>query len=123
NLQRPNSNRPSRPSAAGVLARVYLYMGNYDQALLYAEQCLSYHDRLLDFNEISMTSTPPLDHDECLYQAAMGPGYTLTRQRNRSVYIDTSLIAMYQPGDLRKDFFFFPVEESPYYMINLGYSG
>lgn len=41
---------PSKPAAHALLARAYLYMGDYQNALEHAEAALSLKDELLDFN-------------------------------------------------------------------------
>src|SRR5690606_11174240 len=54
-----NRNRPSKEAVFGLLSRVYLTMGDYANALLYAEYCLSLYDRLIDYNSISLESDSP----------------------------------------------------------------
>lgn len=43
--------RASKPAAYGLLARLYLYMGNYSEALKYSELCLSHNSNLLNLND------------------------------------------------------------------------
>lgn len=45
-------HRPSKASAYAILARTYLYMGNYEQALEYADKSLAIEDFLYDYNTI-----------------------------------------------------------------------
>lgn len=63
--------RPSKAAAFALLARVYLAMGNYDKALLSAEECLKLHNSLLDYNSISTGATYPIPklNAEVIYQA------------------------------------------------------
>lgn len=44
--------RPSKGSVYGLLARIYMNLGNYQSALNYADSCLALNNRLLDFNTI-----------------------------------------------------------------------
>src|SRR5690606_26277315 len=44
--------RPSKAAAFALLARVYLSMRDYRNALVYADSSLMLHDRLLDFNRL-----------------------------------------------------------------------
>lgn len=50
--QAPNISkyRASIPGVQGLLARMYLYMGNYPEALKYAKLCLEANSSLLDLN-------------------------------------------------------------------------
>jgi starch-binding outer membrane protein, SusD/RagB family len=45
-------HRPSKASALGLLARTYLYMGNYEQALNFANQALDISDFLYEFAQV-----------------------------------------------------------------------
>lgn len=56
---RPNHSiyRASKPAAYGLLARMYLYMSNYEKALEYSEKCLSYNSRLLNFNDYNVINS------------------------------------------------------------------
>lgn len=55
---RPNHSvyRASKPAAYGLLARMYLFMGNYKKALEYSEKCLSHNSKLLNFNDYNVVS-------------------------------------------------------------------
>lgn len=52
--------RPSKAAAAGLLARVYLWMGEYDTSLTYANLCLGIKNDLMDFNTLNATATQPI---------------------------------------------------------------
>src|SRR5690606_15911900 len=45
-----NAARPSKAMAYGLLARVYLSMRNYEQAMNYADTCLQLQSILIDYN-------------------------------------------------------------------------
>lgn len=46
--------RASIPAVYGLLARMYLYMGNYPDALKYSELCLGYNSSLLNLNDYNV---------------------------------------------------------------------
>lgn len=46
-------SRPSKVTALGYLARTYLYMGDYANALKYGQEALSYYNTLMDFNTLN----------------------------------------------------------------------
>jgi hypothetical protein len=112
----PNSyrNRPIKLAAQALLARVYLSMGNYALAGLYADSVLQVYPVLMDYNNLDTTLTRPfaLLNPETLYQASFlgaalpagGSSYTTVLQGGRfnpNTRIDTGLIASYDLQDLR----------------------
>ncbi|AUP77933.1 RagB/SusD family nutrient uptake outer membrane protein [Flavivirga eckloniae] len=51
--------RPSKAAAQGLLAKIYLYMGNYNLALNAANEALSYNDVLRDINDDERSQENP----------------------------------------------------------------
>lgn len=51
-----NTFRASKPVGLGMLARVYLYLGNYKEALRYANESLKKNDYLLDIKQYSVVN-------------------------------------------------------------------
>ncbi|RYD94590.1 MAG: RagB/SusD family nutrient uptake outer membrane protein [Sphingobacteriales bacterium] len=107
-----NSNFKSRPSKLAVralLARVYLAMGNYEQALFYAEAVLAESNSLLDYNTINATLARPFPaalpngNAEVLFYSAMPSLAFLTSQQNS---IHPEIYNAYSENDLRKQVFF-----------------
>lgn len=97
--------RPSKASAYAGLARVYLDMGEFQQAYLYADSCLQLRPELMDFNDLKATDSYPVSrfNMEVLFPALSleaEPMYSTT------ALIDTILIKSYGENDLRKDVFF-----------------
>ncbi|MBE9462123.1 RagB/SusD family nutrient uptake outer membrane protein [Dyadobacter subterraneus] len=101
-------SRPGKPAALALLARVYLTMQDYSQALSYAEQCLGLKGGLLDYNTLTATSAAP-------FPLAFNQGNTellvFSEMRssllgNAAITVDSSLYNSYQPGDLRKVLYF-----------------
>jgi starch-binding outer membrane protein, SusD/RagB family len=100
--------RPSKPAAYGILARVYLYMQQYENAKLYADSCLQLKGQLLDYNTVNSTLTTPFAslgyNVEVIWENAAlrdVPVSGLTRGT-----IDTTLYKSYDANDLRKSVFF-----------------
>lgn len=96
--------RPSRTATYGLLARVYLQMGNFSSALNYADSCIRYSDGLLNFEDLdSKISYPfPKYNDEVIFHESMIAESMLMTVAN----IDSVLYSSYNEGDLRKTLFF-----------------
>lgn len=105
-----NKNRASIAAVMGLFARVYLDMGNYTAAEKYADSCLAISDVLLDYNEVSQTSTTPFTdtNDEIIYYSNQVnnyiSGYTVTYQNYFGM--DPELIKLYEANDLRFPIFY-----------------
>lgn len=99
--------RGSKAAAYALLSRTYLAMRIYDQAKLYADSCLQINDKLIDFNKLNISASFPIPkfNDEILYDTNVGgSGATpITRTKAR---VDSLLILMYSPNDLRLTAFF-----------------
>lgn len=105
--ERPlHPNRASKPAALGLLARIYLFSNDYENALHYADSCLSYGYKLMDFNDISTekkTFTIPEFNIEVLYYSEL-VAYSLTLRTGS--FVDSILYKSYEETDLRKKVFF-----------------
>lgn len=97
-----NANRASRPVGYGMLARMYLYMGDYEQALENARLSLENNSTLLDMKQYNVvdpeqyfgrTDLPqdPSDNPENIYVRRMPYVYGV----NSSVYGSDDLINLY----------------------------
>jgi len=97
--------RPSEAAVQGLLADVYLTMGNYDKALEYANACLAINSSLLNYNTLSQSSLTPFTrfNNEVIFHATQ-QAYGMTS--SSTAYIDTVLLASYHNNDLRKVLFF-----------------
>ncbi|SEL41505.1 RagB/SusD family nutrient uptake outer membrane protein [Parapedobacter koreensis] len=96
--------RASKPAALALLARTYLYMGDYANCLLHAEACLALRDDLLDYNTLEKSATYPIPefNQEILYQSTQSsPPIAPSRAK-----IDSTLYNSYNDNDLRKTLFF-----------------
>jgi len=117
-----NLNRPSKVAAFGLLARVYLYMREYNLAGAYADSSLLLKSDLVDYNTISTTATRPFTiyNPEVLKLSLMSIGYLASTLAGTST-IDTTLINMYEHNDLRKYIFF--REDKGVYLTKSSYNG
>lgn len=98
--------RPSKPAAYGALARVYLVMGNYKEANLYADSCLQLQSELIDYNNISTTASATFkifNNEVIFHNTTSGRGGVISPVR---AVTDSTLYASYATNDLRKKIFF-----------------
>jgi tetratricopeptide (TPR) repeat protein len=98
--------RSSKPAAYALLARSYLSMRQYDSCYKYAALCLNLSNTLLDFNNLTASSTFPVPRfasGEVIYEGYVGVPTILN---NSKAKIDSSLYQSYELNDLRKTVFF-----------------
>ena len=122
-LDHKRKNRPSRPATFGLLARVYLSMGDYVKAGEYADSCLKYYSVLIDYNSLLGTVSNPfsVNQPEVIYQSNLLSTTTIFKSKNW--YIDTSFYRSYHLDDLRKDVFFRQDAITRYPVQQYSYSG
>lgn len=109
----PNSSkiqtRPNKAAAYGMLARVYLSMEDYANALTAASKSLEIYHELLDYNNgyyfpfENRFKSEELFHAIMARTAMLNPGYDGSSAIAR---IDSSLVDSYENNDLRKSMFF-----------------
>lgn len=98
--------RPNKAAAYAMLARTYLSMEDYPQALVNADAALQINNQLLDFSTLSTSSTTPfvrfnkevIFHAVMAYQALLEPGYP----SYNTAKIAPELVNSYVGNDLRK---------------------
>jgi tetratricopeptide (TPR) repeat protein len=97
--------RANKPAAFALLARVYLAMGKYDEALKSADACLKLYSSLLDYNSLTASATYPIPvlNNEIIYYAAILGDPFLSTSRMK---IDPVLYQSYAANDLRRTMFF-----------------
>lgn len=108
------NTRPSAIAAHALLARVYLIMGDYGQALKQTELVLSKKSELLDFNsdKISTGSTyrfpaNGVGNEEIIFYAFGAGSISIVRPVTTSrANVDGSLYTSYSGDDLRKQYFY-----------------
>ncbi|GGH20258.1 hypothetical protein GCM10011418_25310 [Sphingobacterium alkalisoli] len=100
--------RPDKAGAHGSLARTFLSMREYEQALYHADRLLAIKDELLDYNstsEVNMSANFPF----LLFNKETVSYYELTSNTQISVtnaMVDTLLYETYEEADLRRGSFF-----------------
>jgi starch-binding outer membrane protein, SusD/RagB family len=102
-------NRPSQVAANALLARVYLSMRKYDLAEKYANQTLAFYSKLLNYNTLNTTSTSAFTYSsaETIYHTSQLAEFSSTSYGTSVRYgLDTSLIRLYDPNDLRLKIYF-----------------
>lgn len=100
--------RPSKPAAAGLLARVYLSMREYDSCFKYADIALRFKHTLLNYNnspEIKPSASFPFQafNTEVIFYALVNTPSILLNARAK---VDSSLYRLFNANDLRKTLFF-----------------
>lgn len=104
------SSRPNKAAAYAMLARVYLSMQDYPNALTSANDALQLQSELIDYNTISTNTLTPFVrfNKEVIFHSVKGrvdaldPGYG----EGNSAIIVPGLINAYADNDLRKAIFF-----------------
>lgn len=106
--------RPSRGAAYGALARAYLYMGDNQQANLYADSCLQINNSLIDYAEIDTDALLPFSqfNDEVILHNTMISNNNLFSDAN--VRVDSVLYASYLNSDFRKCVFYKKMNDGGY---------
>lgn len=99
------STRGSRGAAYAALARVYLSMQDYDNALLYSNLSLEIHDALIDFADVSASAPNPfLAMNEETIFFAYSNGQRILNPNTADVHPE--LMNMYDLHDLRRYVYF-----------------
>lgn len=101
------NTRPYRATAMGMLANVYLQIGDYDNAFSYADAALSIVSEILDYNEVNTSINNPFalygrGHKEIIFFSYMTAAILL----NSNLTVDSTLYDSYSQHDLRKLAFF-----------------
>lgn len=104
-------SRPSKPAAYGLLSRIYLFMGDYDSSLIYADSCLNMYDTLLDYNYVDVSSNRPFENNlaidsEVIFNCNMQRSLPNTPLYTLRSYIDTTFFDTYDSQDIRKEAYF-----------------
>lgn len=98
--------RPSKTAAYGLLARCYLSMRDYKNALLYSDSCLQLNNNLIDFNADddivgNLLADAPFKkfNKETIFYCEMNYEYDIFTYTG---FVDSTLVSSYQLNDLRK---------------------
>ncbi|OOQ60302.1 RagB/SusD family nutrient uptake outer membrane protein [Mucilaginibacter pedocola] len=107
--------QPSQPAAYGMLARIYLTMGEHQKAYEAADKALSLYSTLTDYSTLRpgtrAISTAYLNED--IFHSVIA--VTSLTSINSVAIADTLLYRSYADNDLRKTAFFVIRNNSPYF--------
>lgn len=103
-------NRPSKPAAWAMLARVLLGMRRYTEAENAANHCLQLYNKLMNYDTVKMTgaSNPfSMYNAETLYQSRLQDKNSVTYAfQQLAGFVDTVLYKSYEAGDLRASLYY-----------------
>lgn len=99
--------RPSRSAVFALMSRIYLIMGNYDNALKYANDCLAIKNKITDFNNLNAAATIPFTpfNEEVIFSSNLNTFLVLIMSLNYCL-INPNLYNQYDANDLRKGVYF-----------------
>lgn len=97
--------RTSKAAAYGLLSRLCLVMGEYENSLLFADSCLRINSELMDYNDLKASKTFPFDayNKEVILGTQM---LTPSMLAYTNAIVDSDLYNSYEEGDLRKSLYF-----------------
>ncbi|SEB21655.1 RagB/SusD family nutrient uptake outer membrane protein [Pedobacter hartonius] len=105
------SSRPNKAAAYAMLARTYLSMEDYPQALINANLALQINSTLVDYNTINrdvfVLFSPRFSSKEVIFHSvtSLAPILNPGSAANNVAKIDPSLVASYASNDLRSVLF------------------
>jgi hypothetical protein len=103
-----NLNRPSKAAVYALLARIYLSMRDYPDALLNANHSLDFRNQLNDFNTLDNSTSSNLDkfNKEIIQANLTNTSFSTVILEFGSATINPELINLYEINDLRKEIYF-----------------
>jgi starch-binding outer membrane protein, SusD/RagB family len=114
-------NLPSKPAVYALLARIYLYMQDYNQARTMADSTLLLKNQLLNFNTLNPRDRYPIpdSSEEILYQSWLNSTSNIIMGRAiPGCIIDSTLYSTYDNNDLRKEMYFMTSAGQPIFKNN-----
>ena len=107
-------NRPGKRAGYAALARIYLSIGDYEQARYYADECLKINADLMDFNTIDSKPNYPItpkNVEMIYYGSTISGSAALNSSRAR---IPMAVYNLFDANDLRKLIYFRSVNATEY---------
>lgn len=100
--------RADKASCYGLLSRVYLQIGNFEQAINYSSKALALKGTLLDYNFLDHKAAYPfpingINNPEILFMESTSGGNLMARTR---IGATDDLLSIYEDGDLRRILYF-----------------
>lgn len=101
-IQSAYKTRPSKTAAYGLLARIYLVMGEYEKAKASSDSYLANSNVLMDYNQLDPTKSRPIAqfNAEVIFHSTQNLFGIRT-----DAYVNADLFASYDDNDLRKVIF------------------
>jgi len=101
-----NKMNASKPAAYAQLSRCFLSMGDYENAKLYADSCLSLYNKLMDYSTLDQSATFPfaMFNDEVILHSGLLGNYGSFFSPTGIIQPEISI--SYDANDLRKQLFF-----------------
>lgn len=107
-----NYTRGTKAACNAILARMYMYMGDYKKALDFVNKVLATNPVLLDYNDYKLTNTSirfdipkPYENPENILLRSEIMSYA-GRGGDEGGCLSEDLIKLYGKDDIRKDFYF-----------------
>lgn len=97
--------RPDRQAALALMARVFLTMGNYEEALIYSDRALAIRNELTNYNELNSAMAFPFAplSKEVIWHSTLNTPRILYAP---ALKISKELLDLYSQEDLRLSLFF-----------------
>lgn len=113
--------QPSRYSGYALLARIDLYLGEYDKAIESAEQVLGGSYELMDYSKLNMNLAFPVAgfNKEVILFSFMLSQTMVTS--NNAAFVDSLLVKSYDAKDFRRKFIF--LNTARHYSFKGNYTG
>lgn len=99
------ASRPSKAAAYAMLARIYLTMGNYADALTSASSVLNINGQLIDFNSLDPGTDFPFtrfNKEELFHAITVGDEQIISANY---ALIDSNIVSSYEDNDLRRSIY------------------
>lgn len=96
---------PGRAANYTLLARIHLYMGNYEKSFHYADSALALKSDLIDYNTLDQNINYPIPqfNEETILYSQIASQQILNLSRSRVI---KELVESFEEDDLRKTLFF-----------------
>lgn len=119
--------QPSKVAAHALLARAYLSMRKYDEALYHADEALKIRDDLMDYNKsedgVNASAAVAFNkyNKETIFYSEMNSYQSIFFMNSNGGRVDTILYASFEDKDLRRQLYF--VKSGDYYQNRGIYTG
>jgi len=119
-LKLERTSLPDQVSAWALLARIYLSMSKFPEALNRADEALKVNNALIDYNTLNLSSSKPIpsprpvnSNPEVIFFSQTTGGWGFPSHG----FINIDLLSKYEDNDIRKKVFFKKVENDLYQFV------